>query len=83
MSKIIDLRKSVFEICQEYPELPDLLFELGFHDIVKPGMLHTAGRFMTIPKGAAMKKIDLEHIKSMLEDRGFQVTGFQEKGGCL
>ena len=64
MSKSIDLRKSVFDICQEYPEIPDLLFELGFHDIVKPGMLHTAGRFMTIPKGAAMKKIDLMQVKS-------------------
>lgn len=75
MSKSIDLRKSVFDICQEYPEIPDLLFELGFHDIVKPGMLHTAGRFMTIPKGAAMKKIDLMQVKMMLEERGFQVIG--------
>ena len=75
MSKSIDLRKSVFDICQEYPEIPDLLFELGFHDIVKPGMLHTAGRFMTIPKGAAMKKIDLMQVKMMLEEKGFQVTG--------
>ena len=75
MSKSIDLRKSVFDICQEYPEIPDLLFELGFHDIVKPGMLHTAGRFMTIPKGAAMKKIDLMQVKMMLEERGFQVFG--------
>ena len=30
MSKHIDLRKSVFDICQEYPEITDLLFELGF-----------------------------------------------------
>lgn len=75
MSKSIDLRKSVFDICQEYPEIPDLLFELGFHDIVKSGMLHTAGRFMTIPKGAAMKKIDLMQVKMMLEERGFQVIG--------
>ena len=75
MSKHIDLRKSVFDICQEYPEITDLLFELGFHDITRPGMLHTAGRFMTIPKGAAMKKIDLMQVKMMLEEKGFQVTG--------
>jgi hypothetical protein len=28
--------------------------ELGFESIGNPAMLNTAGRFMTIPKGAAM-----------------------------
>lgn len=34
-------------------------------------MLNTAGRFMTIPKGAAMKKIDMELIKKTLCDKGY------------
>ena len=34
----------------------NILAEIGFVDILKPGMLNTAGRFMTIPKGAAMRK---------------------------
>jgi hypothetical protein len=37
-------------------------------------MLATAGRFMTIPKGAALKKIDLEVIKSMLTEHGYRVS---------
>ncbi|HPZ51913.1 MAG TPA: DUF1858 domain-containing protein, partial [Clostridia bacterium] len=39
----------------------------------KPGMLQTAGRFMTIPKGAKLKKIDLETIKKKFIDLGYVV----------
>lgn len=73
MKKTIDFKDSVYEIYQKTPEITDILFELGFQDIVKPGMLHTAGRFMTIPKGALMKKISLDLIKDKLFERGFEV----------
>ena len=56
-----------------YPELLSIMPNLGFTDIVKPGMLQTAGRFMTIPKGAAMKGIDLETVKAVLRENGFNV----------
>lgn len=71
--KILDLKKTVYELYVEYPEIVDQLVELGFHDIVKPGMLQTAGRFMTIPKGAAMKKIELEKIKETFIKNGYQI----------
>ncbi len=73
--KELDISKSVHELCSAYPELPAILSDLGFKDITKPGMLATAGRFMTLPKGAAMKKIDLEVIKNTLEEAGFRVMG--------
>ncbi len=69
----IDLSKSIFELCKEYPELPDIMAKIGFTDITKPGMLSTVGRFMTIPKGAAMKKISLDEIEEKLSDHGFEV----------
>lgn len=72
--KKIDLNKSVYELCSEYPELPGILSELGFKDITKPGMLATVGRFMTIPKGAAVKKIDLDKIRLTLSEHGFTIT---------
>ena len=71
--KTIDLNNSLFTLVSAYPELVDLLLSQGFKDIVKPGMLQTAGRFMTIPKGAAMKKIDLGMIISVLSENGFEV----------
>ncbi len=69
----IDLSRSVFELCKDYPELPKLLYEIGFTDITRPGMLYSAGRFMTIPKGAAMKKISMDEIKEKLSENGYEV----------
>lgn len=72
MEKIIDFSKSVNDICKEYPEVIDIMQELGFESL-SPAMLATAGRFMTIPKGAQMKKLDLEMIKEEFRRRGFEV----------
>lgn len=73
MDKIINLSKTVYDIYSEYPEIVEILNEMGFHDIVKTGMLQTAGRFMTIPKGAAMKKINIDLIKETLMEKGYTV----------
>lgn len=55
----------------KYPEISDILYQLGFHDIVKPGMINTVGRVMTRHKGATMKKIDFEVIEQALLDKGY------------
>jgi hypothetical protein len=72
--KSIDLSMSVYELCKNNPELADLLYELGFKDIKKPGMLTTVGRFMTIEKGAAMKKLDMDMIKAFFRDKGYNIS---------
>jgi len=73
MMKTIDLSKNVHDLCNEHPGLLPLMAELGFSDITKPGMLQTAGRFMTIPLGAKMKGIQMERIVALLQDAGFSV----------
>ena len=42
-NKRIDLGRSVYALCTEYPELLEVMKDLGFKDIVMPGMLSTAG----------------------------------------
>lgn len=74
MEKQIDLKKSVFELVKTYPELKEVLVELGFKDIVLPGMLETAGRIMNIEKGAKMKQFDIKDIIKKLEDKGYKVV---------
>lgn len=71
--KTIDLSKTVHEICTKHPEVVEIMKEIGFKEIANPGMLNTAGRFMTIPKGAAMKKIPIEHIKETFTEKGFEI----------
>lgn len=71
----IDFSKTLFELVTEYPEVKQIMAELGFNAINQPGMLQTAGHYMTIPKGAQMKKIPLEQIVTAFEISGFIVKG--------
>lgn len=71
--KTIDLQKTVHALCSADPELVPLLAELGFTEIVKPIMLNTVGKVMTLPKGAAMRKIALPTIIRALESHGYTV----------
>lgn len=73
MEKTIDLSRSIHDICGEYPEVMEIMRGLGFQDITKPGMLNTAGRFMTIQKGAAMKGVSLEKIRDEFAKNGFHI----------
>lgn len=73
--RVLDLNKSVYELCSQYPELAQDMAQMGFQDITKPGMLATAGRFMTIPKGAAMKKIPLAVVVAALRAKGYGIEG--------
>lgn len=73
--KMIEISKqtTIFELTNQYPEIKEILFELGFTDIIKPGMIHTAGRVMTLEKGAKMKKIALEVIAQKFSEYGYLV----------
>lgn len=73
MSKMIDFNKTVNELCTEDPFVIEIMKEIGFEQITKPGMLQTAGRVMTITKGARMRGIDLNTIKQTFEKHGYSV----------
>lgn len=74
----IDFSKSLYELVSQYPEIKEIMLGIGFNEMTKPGMLQTAGRYMTIPKGAKMKKIPLEAIIQAFEEAGFQIVGEKE-----
>ena len=71
----IDLTHTVYELVTAHSEVADVLADLGLKEIKNPAMLNTAGRFMTIPKGAAMKHVPLDEIVAKLEALGFEVIG--------
>lgn len=75
MEKKIDINLPVYEMVKSYPETKEIMAGLGFKDILKPGMLETAGRFMTLKKGAKLKKIDFANIIDAFSDYGFELTG--------
>lgn len=75
MRKKLNLNKTVFELTQEYPELVDIMAELGFTEIKKKPMLHSVGKIMTIPKGAKMKNISMMDVVTALISNGFELIG--------
>ncbi len=77
--KNLDLRKTVYELAHEYPEVIEILKELGFENITNPMMMNTAGRVMTLPKGAAMKGMDLEKVKETFRQKGFLIIDQKEE----
>lgn len=75
MAKKIDLSKTVYELTKEYPELVDIMADLGFTEVKKKAMLNSVGKMMTLPKGAKMKKISMEKIIKTLMEQGFELEG--------
>ena len=78
MAQVLDLSKSVYEICTKYPVIKGLMAENGFAEITEPGRLQTMGRFMTIPKGCDHKGVDLEELKAIFRSHGFTILGDEE-----
>ncbi len=81
MNKTIDLNRSVYELVTEYPELADIMADLGFTEIKKPAMLHSVGKLMTLPRGAKMKNIPMGDVIAALMQHGVSTTS--SAGGLL
>lgn len=71
--KKLDITKSVFEITEQYPEIIDIMLELGFSEISKKPMRMSVGRVMTLEKGSKLKNIPMVEIISALEKNGFEI----------
>ncbi len=81
--KVIDLDKSVYETCSEFPEVKEVMARLGFEAITQPGMLQSAGRIMTIRKGAGVRGVPVEDIVNAFQEAGFAVAGLQGAKGDI
>lgn len=73
MSKTIDFSKNIYELCKDDPQVIEIMEGLGFNEITNRATLSTVGRFMTIPKGSAMKGVAMEKIKEEFIKNGYEV----------
>lgn len=69
--KKINCNMSVFDMIEQYPESKNLLVLLGLNGVENPLMLRTAGKKMTLRKGAKLKKIPWETVVKLFETNGF------------
>jgi len=71
--KEIDLKKSVYELTEAYPELIDILKEMGFLGVANPLVRKTLGRMTTIPAGCEKQGKNLQEVLERLEGLGFKI----------
>lgn len=71
--KIADLNKTLYDLTAEYPELIDILFELGFMGARNPVMRESHGRQMTVKSGCGHLGLDLKQVAAALRAKGFTV----------
>jgi len=67
----LNINDSINNLVKAYPEVQRIMNSLGFTDITNPIMLKTVGKIMTIKRGAKMRGIDLEKIKTTFLEYGF------------
>ena len=63
------------DLVKEYPEVTDIMKELGFSEITNKVMLNSVGKIMTIPKGAKMKGVSMIDIVGAFMKAGFTLEG--------
>ncbi len=71
--KEIDINKTVYDLTSEYPELIDILGELGFAGVKNPIARNTVGRLTTLKQGCEKLGKDLNEVIEKLEENGFVV----------
>ncbi len=73
MLKHIDLKKNVYELTETYPELIEILKEMGFLGVANPIARKILGKVTTIPQGCKKQGKDLNEVIKKLEELGFKV----------
>ncbi len=71
--KTINSGKTVHFLCSHDPDLVPILAEIGFTEILKPIMLNTVGKVMTLFKGAAMRGIKVSKVIETLKEHGYTI----------
>lgn len=77
MLKEINLDQSLFTLLDQYPDLIDVLYDFGFTQIKLPGMVQSAGRFMTLRNGCEMKKLDIDLLVNIFNKLGYTIKESQ------
>lgn len=72
-AKNVDLDKTLYDLTTEYPELIDILFDLGFMGVKNPVMRESHGRQMTVRTGCGHLGIDIAEVAAALRAKGFTV----------
>ena len=71
--KEIDVNKTLYELTVQYPELIDILADLGFMGVKNPIVRKTLGKKTSLREGCKKQGKNLDEVKARLEKKGFKV----------
>lgn len=74
-NKEIDLDKTIFELTDQYPELVEILAQMGFLGVKNPLIRNTLGRKTTLREGCKKQGKDIEVVVEELRRKGFSIRG--------
>jgi uncharacterized protein len=73
MNKELDLSATLYDLTEAYPELIDLLKDMGFFGVARPAVRNTLGRVTTLTKGCEKQGKNLGEVIGRLAEHGFTV----------
>lgn len=71
--KKIDPNWTIYQALQKFPEIEDVLYEIGFEGVKNPIMRNTHAKIMTLKKGIEFLKVDKAKMKEKLNSIGFDI----------
>ena len=71
--KKIDPNKSIYELTEEFPELIEILKDMGFIGVINPIIRKTMGRKTTLLEGIKKQGKDSEEVFNKLRDKDFEI----------
>lgn len=71
--KEIDLKSTVYDLTETYPELIEIFKEIGFAGLANPLLRKTIGRKTTLLQGCKKQGKDVNEVIKKLEKEGFKV----------
>ena len=69
----IDFKKSVYELTEEFPELIEILYQLGFNPVKNDALRRTVGRWITIPQACKNHGKDINELILILKEKGYEI----------
>ena len=72
--KKLNLEKSIYDLTQEYPELINILKDLGFAGLANPVLRRSVGRITTLPEGCQKHGKVLSEVLEKLKAEGFETV---------
>ncbi len=71
--KKINPNTSIYELTKEFPELIEILKDMGFIGVINPIIRKTMGRKTTLLEGIKKQGKDSEEVFNKLRDKDFEI----------